>query len=517
MSVEVERKNSSNAEENSQATLFGNKNGSSNTAGIRTKLLIAVVSLLAGIAIVLPIVNWDRVQAKAITPAARTKGTVSINFSSFDDQITANANHLLENGRQVFRFNTFGDEKFWGDTLQLHKAISGANLGGVGSGISPNTALNLGLKVDVDALPQQLQGDIRKGRVNLDDPATTLALLRLNAVLGVKGTFQGSNLSSVGLTCAVCHSTVDNSLAFGIGHRLDGWANRDLDVGKITAAAPNLQSVANLLGVSVATLQAVLNSWGPGKFDAEVFLDGKAFNPQQVTDGVVTGTNVPGATLLPNAYGLAGFNQHTWTGAWGTVTYWNAFVANLELHGTGRFFDPRLNNAAQFPIAAANGFGDLPHIDPDDDLITKFLPALHFYQLAIPAPNPRPGVDFEIDAAERGDALFSGKAGCNNCHVEPLWTEPGWNLHTPAEIGIDSFQASRAPDNAYKTMNLAALFVRENGLFMRPSNKGRFYHDGRFATLLDVVNHYNTRFSLGLTAQEKHDLVEYLKSLPSDE
>ena len=517
MSIEVERKNSSNAEENSHTNLFGNKNGRSDTASIRTKLLISLVSLLAGISIVLPMVKWDGVQAKAVAPAGRTQEKVSTTLRSFDDQITANANQLLENGRQVFRFNTFGDEKFWGDSLQLHKAISGANLGGVGAGISPNTALNLGLKVDVDALPQQLQQDIRRGRVNLDDPATTLALLRLNAVLGVKGIFQGNNLSSVGLTCAVCHSTVDNSLAFGIGHRLDGWANRDLDVGKITAAAPNLQPVADLLGVSVATLQTVLNSWGPGKFDAEIFLDGKAFNPQQVTDGVVTGTNVPGATLIPNAYGLAGFNQHTWTGAWGTVTYWNAFVANLELHGTGRFFDPRLNNAAQFPIAAANGFGDLPHIDPDDDLITRFLPELHFYQLAIPAPNPRAGIDFDADAAERGDALFSGKAGCNNCHVEPLWTEPGWNLHTPAEIGIDSFQADRAPDHTYKTMNLAALFVRENGLFMRPSNKGHFYHDGRFATLLDVVNHYNTRFSLGLTAQEKHDLVEYLKSLPSDE
>jgi len=466
--------------------------------------------LLAAISITLPIINWGRVQANAVTPAVKPKPQKEPKkFKSFDDKINANANELIEDGRQVFRSNTFGDEKFWGDTLQLHKAIEGANLGGVGPGISPSAALNLGLKVDVDALPEQLQQDIRKGRVNLDDPATTVALLKLNAVLGVKGIFQSNNLSSVGLTCAVCHSTVDDSLAFGIGHRLD--------VGKIAAAAPNLQPVANLLGVSVATVQTVLNSWGPGKFDAELFLDGKAFNPQQVTDGVVTGTNVPGATLIPNAYGLVGFNQHTWTGAWGTVTYWNAFVANLELHGTGRFFDPRLNNAAQFPIAAANGFGDLPHINPDDDLTTKFLPALHFYQLAIPAPNPKPGVDFDEEAAERGDALFSGKAGCNNCHVEPLWTEPGWNLHTPSEIGIDSFEADRAPDHVYKTMNLAGLFVRENGLFMKPSNKGRFYHDGRFATLLDVVNHYNTRFSLGLTAQEKHDLVEYLKSLPESE
>jgi hypothetical protein len=171
----------------------------------------------------------------------------------------------------------------------------------------------------------------------------------------------------------------------------------------------------------------------------------------------------------------------------------------------------------QFPIAAAHGFGDLPHISPDDDLITKFLPALHFYQLSIPAPNPVPGVDFDPAAAARGDELFSGKAGCNNCHVEPLWTEPGWNLHTASQIGIDSFEADRGPDHVYKTMNLAGLFVRENGRFMRPFNKGRYYHDGRFATLLDVVNHYNTRFNLGLTDQEKHDLVEYLKSLPPSE
>ena len=438
-------------------------------------------------------------------------------LGNFDAQIVANANEFLEDGRETFRFDTFGDEVFWGDALQLHQAIKGAALGGVGPGISPSTALSLGLKVDVDALPQPLINKLKQGKVNLDDPATTVALLKLNAVLGIQGFFQGDNLTSVGITCALCHSTVDNSFTLGVGHRLDGWANRDLDVGKIIAAAPDVSPFANLLGVSQATVRAVVSSWGPGKFDAELLLDGKAFNPQQVTDGVVTGTNIPGATLLPNAYGLAGFNQHTWTGAWGTVSYWNAFVAALEMRGIGRFFDPRLNNAAKFPIAAANGFADLPHISPDEDRITKKLPSLHFYQLAIPAPAPEPGVDFNVEAAERGDELFSGKAKCNDCHVEPLWTEPGWNLHTPAEIGIDSFQADRAPDGVYKTMNLAGVFVRENGLFMNPANKGRYYHDGRFATLLDVVNHYNTRFSLGLTAQEKSDLVEYLKSLPSEE
>ena len=481
--------------------------------------LYVVIALLAVTAAALVLVNRGRAQKLRFhvqVPPAQSHAKVE-RLRNFDTQIVTNANEMIADGRNTFRFDTFGDEAFWGGALQLHQAIEGANLGGVGPGISPATALSLGLKVDLDALPQPLINKLKQGKVDLNDPATTVALLKLDAVVGLKGLFQGDHLNSIGITCAICHSTVDNSLTFGVGHRLDGWANRDLDVGKIVAAAPNLSPLTNLLGVSDATVRTVLNSWGPGKFDAELFLDGKAFNPQQVTDGVVTGTNVPGATLIPNAFGLAGFNQHTWTGAWGTVTYWNAFVATLEMHGVGRFFDPRLNNASKFPIAAANGFADLPHISPDEDRVTKKLPALHFYQLAIPAPAPEAGVDFDAEAAERGDALFSGKAGCNNCHVEPLWTEPGWNLHTPAEIGIDSFEADRAPDGVYKTMNLAGIFVRENGLFMNPANKGRYYHDGRFRTLLDVVNHYNTRFSLGLTAQEKSDLVEYLKSLPERE
>jgi hypothetical protein len=435
----------------------------------------------------------------------------------FDQSIGKNAGEMIDAGRKTFRFDTFGDEAFWGGTLQLHRAIAGQRFGGVGAGISPNAALKLGLKVDVDALPGGVVRALRQQQVDLNDPGITLVLLKLNAVVGLRGKFSGDRLSSIGITCALCHSTVDNALAFGVGHRLDGWANRDLDVGKIVAAAPNLTPVATLLKVDVPTVQSVLASWGPGKFDAELFLDGKAFNTQQMTDGVVTSNKVSGATLLPNAYGLAGFNQHTWTGAWGTVSYWNALVANLEMHGKGRFFDPRLNDPAKFPIAAANGFADTEHVDPDEDLITSKLPALHFYQLAIPAPTPRAGRDFDVAAAKRGDELFSGKAKCNNCHVEPLWTEPGWNLHKPQEIGIDSFQADRAPDGVYKTMNLAGVFIRENGLFMRAANKGRFYHDGRFATLLDVVNHYDTFFQLGLTAHEKHDLVEYLKSLPEEE
>jgi len=477
------------------------------------KIISLAVTLLAGIGIGMTAVDRGRAQDESVVHILAKKDKVK----HFDDQINANVEKMMEDGKTTFRFDTFGDEAFWGATLQLHKAITGSQLGGVGAGVSPNAALALGLKVDVDALPKSLRKHLEKGEVDLNDPASTLALLKADAVVGVKGIFQGDSLTSMGITCALCHSTVDDSFAPGIGNRLDGWANRDLNVGAIVAAAPNLQPLADFLNVNVVTVKTVLNSWGPGKFDAELFLDGKAFNPQQISHGVVTGTNVSGATLIPNDYGLAGFNQHTWTGAWGTVTYWNAFVANLEMHGTGRFFDPRLNNAAQFPVAAAHHLGDLPHISPDDDLITSKLPALQFYQLAIPAPSPQPGTDFNEAAAKRGDELFSGKAQCNNCHVEPLWTEPGWNLHKPEEIGIDSFEADRAPDHTYKTMNLAGLYVRENGLFMKTANKGRYFHDGRFATLLDVVNHYNTFFNLGLTEQEKRDLVEYLKSLPQPE
>jgi hypothetical protein len=431
------------------------------------------------------------------------------------DPAVANARAKVEAGRQIFRFDTFGDQGFWGDALKLHLAVEGASLGGVGPGLSPSGALALGLKVDVDALPGNLLQQIQKGRVDLNDPAVTLALLKLNAVVGLTGFFNSAGtLQSIGIQCALCHSAVDSSPGLCpaslqpnpgtgcIGHRLDGWANRDLNVGAIVALAPDLSVFANLLGISQDQVRAVLTSWGPGKFDAELILDGKASNPTQITDGVVTGTNVPGATLIPPAFGLGGVNLHTWTG-WGSVSHWNAFVANLEMHGIGRFFDPRLNNAAQFPIAAKNGFGDLPHIDPDDDLITKKLSDLQFYQLAIPSPQPFPG-SFDSAAAARGDALFSGKAKCNNCHVEPLWTEPGWNLHTPAEVCIDSFQANRAPDLRYRTSPIGAIFTHL---------KGGFYHDGRFGTLDDVVKHYNTCMNLGLTAAESSDLVQYLSSL----
>jgi len=424
------------------------------------------------------------------------------------DPVVINAAHTIDEGREIFRFDTFGDEVFWGDTLQLHKAIEGTNYGGVGPGLTPSLALAVGLKVDADALPAKVVNQLKRGQLDLNDPGITLTLLKLNAVVGVKGFFNSdsNSLRSVGLTCAVCHSTVNDSVAPGVGRRLDGWANRDLNSGAIIALAPNIKPLTDLLrivhpSIDDSQVRAVLNGWGPGKFDAELILDGKTVGP-----------NGSAATLIPNAYGLAGHNLHTWTGGWGTVSYWNAFVAVLELHGVGTFFDERLDDASKFPIAAAAQLGHIS-VDPDSDQVTSKLPALHYYQLSLPAPKPKAGIDFNSDAAERGDVLFSGKANCNSCHREPLWTEPGWNDHTPAEMRIDSFQADRSPDGNYRTMNLAGKFVTERGLFMKPENKGRFYHDGRFPTLLDVVNSYDTRFTLGLTEQEKRDLVEYLKSL----
>jgi len=410
--------------------------------------------------------------------------------SGFDAVIRDNAKHMADEGKQTFRFDTFGDESFWGDTLRLHEAIEGQKLGGVGPGVSPATALAVGLKVDVDALPASVIAALREGKVDLNDPATTLLLLKASSVVGLTGHFNSQGrLSSIGIQCALCHSTVDDSFAPGIGHRLDGWANRDLNVGAITSLAPNLQPAAALLGTDVATVRKVLAAWGPGKFDAELFMDGKGFRP----DGKSS------AVLIPPAFGLAGVNLHTWTG-WGSVTYWNAFVGNLEMHGKGTFFDARLNNAAQFPVAAAAGFGNVRNTP---DLITEKLGALQFYQLAIPAPKPPKG-SFDEGAAERGKELFAGQAKCATCHVPPLFTEPGWNLHTPEEIGVDDFQASRAPDKRYRTPPLKGLWTH---------TKGGYFHDGRFSTLGEVVQHYNGFFGLGLSDQQVHDLVEYLKSL----
>ncbi|HKN94152.1 MAG TPA: hypothetical protein VJU60_07465 [Thermoleophilaceae bacterium] len=405
-------------------------------------------------------------------------------------RVPASNVRLFNKGKRVFRFDTFGDEQFWSGALQLEKAIEGAKNGGVGPGLSPKAALAAGLKVDANALPKSVVNAIKKGKVNLNDPKTTLALIKLNAVVGVQGKFNhNGSLRSVGLTCAVCHSTVNNSFAPGIGKRLDGWPNRDLNVGAVISLAPNLKPVENVLGADEATVKKVLASWGPGKFDAELFMDGKAFRP----DGG------SGSTLIPPAFGLQGVNLHTFTG-WGSIPYWNAFVAVLEMHGQGNFTDARLDDPNQFPIAAKNNFG---HVHVTHDLVTPVLPALQYYELSLQPPKP-PKHSFNKRAARRGKAIFDGQGKCASCHVPPNFTDPGNNLHKPSEICTDSFEADRSPTHMYRTTPLRGLWSHA---------KGGFYHDGRFQTLGQVVDHYNSCFGLNLSAQQKSDLVQYLKSL----
>ncbi|MGZ4829522.1 MAG: hypothetical protein ACXV78_07755 [Candidatus Angelobacter sp.] len=445
-----------------------------------------VATLLTGCVFLLLLAAW--------APGAKSNKASSNNAAAAaatanDQQINNNMQAMFNQGRQIFRYDTFGDEAFWGNTLHLHQAIAGEHLGGVGPGVSPKTALSVGLKVDADALPASLVEQIKAGKVDLADPATTLALLQLNSVVGVTGIFdKQGKLQSMGIQCALCHSTVDDSFAPGIGHRLDGWPNRDLNVGAIVLLAPNLQPVADLLGVDIATVKKVLASWGPGKYDAELDQDGKAFQPNGKS----------GATLLPPAFGMAGVNNGTYTG-WGSVTYWNAYVANTQMHGKGAFSEPRIT-AEQFPVGARAHFNQ---VRSSDDQITSKLGALQFYQLAIPAPKPPEG-SFDRKLAERGKALFSGKARCATCHVPDLYTEPGSSLHTPEEIGIDDFQSSRSPTKMYRTTPLRGLWSHQ---------KGGFYHDGRFQSLEEVVSHYDQHFKLQLSDTERKELVEFLKSL----
>jgi len=396
---------------------------------------------------------------------------------------------LVDDGKQIFRFDDFGDDDFWSGLLHLDKAVAGAGNGGFGAGISPATALSVGLKVDAEALPADLINAIKAGAVDLNNPATTLALLKLNAVVGIKGIFDttSGSLKSLGITCALCHSTVDNSFATGIGKRLDGWPNRDLNVGAIISLTDNALPVANLLHVDEPTLRKVLGAWGPGKFSAILFMDGKALRP----DGSVA------ANLIPAAFGLDGIDLVTYTG-WGDISYWNAFVGTLEMHGKGSLHDPRLNNPKKYPIAVENNFWN---VQSSPDLLTSKLPALRAYQHSILAPKP-PAGSFDRASAYRGEGIFMTKAKCATCHAAPLFADN--ILHTAEELGIDDFEAMRSPTGKYRTTPLGGLFTR---------SKGGYYHDGRFATLSDVINHYNTHMNLNLNSSEIKDLAEYLKSL----
>ena len=420
-------------------------------------------------------------------PAVKSERT---DAESWAGETRDHAAKMYREGQEIFRHDTFGSEEFWGGQLRLHEAIAGQAHGGVGPGITAHQALQLGLKVDVRKLPAILVEAIRGRSVSLERVETTLELLRADAVVGVKGFFdERRNLKSIGITCAFCHSTVDDSLLKGIGRRLDGWPNRDLDVGAIVASAPNLRPFEQLLGVDHGTVLKVLKSWGPGKYDAELDKDGKGLRP----DGK------PAATVIPAAFGLAGQNLHTYNG-WGGIPYWNAYVAVTQMHGKGVYFDPRLRDGGKHPVSAKH---NLWNVRATQDMVTSKLPALHYYQLSIPAPKPKAGT-FDPVAAQRGKQVFEGRGRCATCHIPPLFSEPGWAMHAASEIGIDDFQSRRSPDNMYRTTPLAGLFVRA---------KGGFYHDGRFADYAAVINHYDGHLRLGLSPAEKRDLEEYLKSL----
>jgi mono/diheme cytochrome c family protein len=368
------------------------------------------------------------------------------------------------NGQQIFRFDTFGDEQLWTGTLQMQQALAS---------VSPATALSVGLKVDVDALPPAIVDALKTGQVNLNDPAVTLQLLSLNAVVGVIGRVNGSALESIGVTCALCHSTVDNSLTAGIGKRLDGWANRDLNVGAIVALSPVLTEAQ----------KAVFKSWGPGRYDPRL----------QVFDGAklisLNSSTVP--VVIPPAYGLRDITFETFTGD-GTISYWNSYVGVSQMGGHGSFSDDRIGVS----------------ITQTPDMVTPKLPALLDYQLKLRAPEPPRG-SFNRAAAQRGERLFSSTARCATCHTPPTFTDvlrgPDPTvpfLHAPSEIGAPSAYASRTATKMFRTAPL-------RGIWQHPP----YFHDGRAPDLLAVVNHYDALFSLGLTAAQKADLVEYLKSL----
>jgi mono/diheme cytochrome c family protein len=355
-------------------------------------------------------------------------------------------------GKEIFRFDTFGDETFWTDTLRIHEVIQTA--------VSPLTALSVGLKVDADALPP---GTLESADLNA--PATTVALLKLNAVVGLKGmveTIDGKDtLTRVGVTCALCHSTVNNSVRAGIGQRLDGWPNRELDPGAIIALSPAV----------TPEQKAVYNSWGPGKYDARFNFDGQS-DP----------------TLIPPAYGLAGVSSVTFTGDGDRPAYWNRYVAVTQMHGHGSFSEPRLGI-------------NVNNTDGTPDLVEAKLPALEAYQLSLTAPPP-PAGSFDASAAARGGIVFEGPGQCATCHSGEAFTDANTRLHEPSEVPTDPTHAQRSATKMYRTTPLQGVWQH-----------APYFHDGSAATLADLVERYDAASGLDLTAEQKADLAEYLKSL----
>lgn len=368
---------------------------------------------------------------------------------------------VVAQGKQIFRYDTFGDESKWTDTLRMHEVIAAA--------VDPLTALSVGLKVDAQALPPAVVDGIRNGSIDLTSPDTTVALLELDAVVGLRGKVENVNgrktLTRVGVTCALCHSTVDDSFAPGIGKRLDGWPNRDLNPGAIIALSPALD----------AGTRSVFNSWGKGKYDPRFNLDG-----------------INGPQVIPPAYGLAGVARITTTGDGDEIAYWNRYVAVTQMGGHGSFSDSRTG------VDVRNG---------TDDLVTSKLPALQAYQLTLAAPTP-PAGSFDAAAAARGKAVFEGSGTCASCHSGPEFTDASLRLHPAADVvsepepdGAPSW-ASRSATKQYRTTPL-------RGIWQHPP----YFHNGSAPTLQAVVETYNAKKSLGLSAAEIADLVEYLKSL----
>ena len=370
---------------------------------------------------------------------------------------------FLEEGKQIFRFDTFGDETQWSDALRMHEVI--------GAAVDPTTALSVGLKVDAEALPPAVVQGIQDGSISLTSPDTTVALIGLNAVVGIKGTVENihgkDTLTRVGITCALCHSTVDDSFAPGIGKRLDGWPNRDLNPGAIIALSPAL----------TAAQKAVYNSWGAGLYDPRYNIDG-----------------LNGPQVISPAYGLRGIHRIIATGDGDDLAYWNRYVGVTQMGGHGNFTDLRVGSGVN--ITHGN-----------DDQISAKLPALQEYQLSIAAPPP-PAGSFDPVKATRGKALFDGAAGCVACHSGPEFTDANLRLHAPSEVvsepeakGVPSY-ASRTATKMYRTAPL-------KGIWQHPP----YFHNGSAATLIDVVNTYNARKQLGLSPTDVEDLEQYLKSL----
>lgn len=386
---------------------------------------------------------------------------------------------LLKHGRWIFRYDTFGDEITWTDKLRMNEVIQGDPANGL-PGVSPALALAVGLKVDVEALPPAVKKGIADGTLDLDSPATTLALLKLNAVVGLQGVVkdvQGKQtLTRLGVTCALCHSTVDDSFAPGIGHRLDAWPNRQLNPGAIIALSPAL----------TAAQKTQLNSWGPGKYDARWNVDG-----------------LSDPTVIPPAFGLKGVHRHVFTGDGPNLSYWNRYVAVTQMGGQGVFSDPRLGihlNPGTPGLRPGWKPGILVAIG-NKDMVSAALPALQAYQLSIPAPPP-PAGSFDPAAARAGKAVFR-QAGCASCHSGPALTDANVRLHSPmATPAPDKLYAYRSSTGMWRTTPL-------RGIWQHPP----YFHDGSARTLADVVRMYDEKQNLELTPEQKRDLVQYLKSL----